>query len=221
LSQVISIFLLLPHQAGAPVVGIHTSHGPAHSGMRSKSAELAPAESAGWAPVMLSQMDASGVIPQLSAQLLPPGACGPAALQAVPDFSFVVSPAKQRCTGRDAESLLSCAPSSSNSGVTSALSAVMGQVCSLLGLAPACATAGLLAMLGLSNSSQGSSGAAVEPGGQHRAVWCSCCGSEKDDSSAYSGGVWCGSNAEALLRLRALLALLPSSNAAPAPAVWF
>ena len=176
------------------MVALHTDQGSPSSSIRGDVQAL-------WAPVLLSQMDASGVVPQLSAQMSS-GNCSHSVMQMVPDFSFAVAPL-MACTG-DPRSISTHAeaPDISSSSGTGLMAAVQSfstsalhQAGSLFALTP-----GIRGFVGLGLGSRRDTSHA-----------------SNDSQSGHSCS--CRDMTEALQKLRGLLALLPLSYTASAPLV--
>lgn len=211
------------------MVGIYCSSLPDGAPRSSSSAPDGGALSAEWAGVLLRQMDASGVIPQLTA-ILSPAAGPPAPL--ITDFVFTAAAAEG---GRGRSSQQDSAfPVGGRTGLklsgsrdihgagegAAALPALTRLPGGLFRLLLGEAFDFLQQQLGLPPAAAGRpsrvrEGTGVSAAGLSRGGCCRCCG-----RTEHAAGVQCGSSREAVLRLRELLSYLPASNMAPARQVW-
>ena len=208
------------------MVGIYCSS--LADGPRCSSSSSAPASeaiSADWAGVLLHQMDASGVIPQITA-ILAPGAEPPAPL--VSDFVFTAAKSdggagssnEQSSTSppgiRRREQLSGCKGDWVAGEDAAAWPVLARQAHSLFRLL-ADGLGGLLwQQLGLPSGDAGwrssaNIGMGLSAADHSRGRRCCCFG-----RTEHAAGVQCGSSREAMLRLRELLSYLPASNLAPA-----
>ena len=211
------------------MVGIYCSSLPdgAPSSGSSSSAQAGEPASADWAGVLLRQVDASGVIPQVTA-ILTPGAAPPALLLA--DFTFTAATFGSGAGGgsRQQGSMLPVGTRRGallaggrgeprerenravwpvvSRGASGFVRLLVGAATGLLWEQPG----RLSGDTGRLNSTQGDFG--LSAAGHSRGERCCCCGRAEHANT----GVRCGSGREAINQLRELLGYLPASNLAPA-----